>query len=248
MTRSFSIKSILAGILALFMSSTANAWLVYVNPDNVDCTNPFGCSVDFNSLLRGFGVKDDGSSSFNVSALVESLAFNQVNPAGNADPAINIGRPLTIVGGIELEASELIDVELIEKNGKYYASPTIHDADAVAAAIAALEYECSDTGDETACDIVQVYKDHWGHQAVFGHFVVLSEQLDDTGLLVDAIGGVCEAPDYVLDDLTSYFGVAFPYECAVVCHNKDKHADTCPPTVAQVNAMYDTPNIDPSTF
>jgi len=219
----FSIKSILAGSLVVFLSilsSTASAWVTGTSTSQLGCTAlqvQLGqCSIKSSGLLKGLGNATGGNILYEVSLLVQEGYLVAVNPAFNADNAQ--GTPFQGLS-VQLNASQLVNAEQISKNGRATSDIIFHDDELVAIIVNALDGLCT-AGDQSACDVLGQYELHpnWYHGVVVTKLQVMGIQKTD-GVISGALGSKCEAPAFVQSDPTAWVWQAFDYGCADVCND-----------------------------
>lgn len=216
MTTKFLIKSILAISLILIMSSTAGAWTSSTSSSQLFCKSLGTCSIKVEGILKGLGNVTTDPTNFTVSILVQAGAIVIANPGGNTG---GIGVPFGDVL-VQLTGTDLIGVKDVSKNGSALAEIIFHDADLIAAVVAALQAQC-DAGITTSCDkLAQInQKPNWKRAIVVTEMQVLGVQVTN-GISVDELGSQCEAPSQVIADPISFVGVAFNYGCTEECHDR----------------------------
>jgi len=217
----FSIKSILAVSLVLIMSSTAGAWTSGTTSSQLFCKSIGTCSIKVEGILKGLGNVTNDPTFFQVAILVQGGAIVVANPGGNTG---GIGVPFGDLV-VTLAGTDLIGVKDVSRNGTALSEIIFHDADLIAAVVAALQAQC-DAAITTACDaLAQInQKPNWKRAIVVTEMQVLGQQFTNN-TLVDALGSQCVAPFDPVNAI-NFVGVAFNYGCTEVCHNRT--GTTCP--------------------
>ena len=251
-TRS-SIKNVLPASLFLvmsFLSSTAGAIVYPVTTTSTSCTLALRaagkCSLAVEGILRGLGNTSNNPTAFSATILIRGGFIVFTNPAGKSGTAQ--GTPFANLE-VALQASDLIDANQIDRNGRAISTLEYHEDALIDAIRAGLAAGCT-AGNELNCQqqaaIEAQIAQHpnWIRWAVVTKLEVLGQQFvqslpncdinaalasgDFSGCIPpeDALGNKCDAPQTVLNNPIQFAGKAFNYNCVEACHNKT--GPTCP--------------------
>jgi hypothetical protein len=224
MRTKFLIKSILAVSLVLIMSSTAGAYVYkIINGQRVNCTLSPLCSIESEGLLKGLGNVTNNATFFKVTIRIEEGTMVFLNPAGKPG---GIGVPFGDVF-VQLDETDQIGQNQVAKNGSALSELIFHDAEMIAAIVAALTDQCATGNFPEACvtlSQINSQNQNWLRLIVVTKLQVLGEQITND-LRVDALGSHCVAP-FASTEALNFVGVAFNYDCPVDCH--DKTGPQCP--------------------